>query len=229
MQQAAAASPFFGADSATLDHEALLEAGRLSTLGELVRGLVHEVNNPLFGMLGLVELLLADLEPGSPEHDRLLLVRQSGLEIKQITHALLRFARAETGDVTTVSLHRIVDEAVELVRCTNADKGFELREAYCREPLYVHGSSARLGQVVLTLLVTAKRAAPEGGAATVRLERDGDWALVTVTGHGHADAGLPFAASLEIVRAQGGDLSTVSTVGSGTTFVLKLPLADEES
>jgi len=229
MQHAAAASPFFGADSASTEHEALLEAGRLSTLGELVRGLAHEVNNPLFGMLGLVELLLADLEPGSPEHDRLLLVRQSGLEIRQITQALLRFARAEPGDVTTVSLHRVVEEAVELVRCTNADKGFELREEYCEASLYVQGSPARLGQIVLSMLVRAKQAMPEGGAATARLERDGDWAVASVTGTGHATTGLAFAASLELARAHGGELSTVSTVGGGTTFVLRLPLAEEES
>ena len=122
MQHAAAASPFFGADSATPEREALLEAGRLSAFGELVRGLAHEINNPLFGMLGLVDLLLADLEPGSPEHDRLLLVRQSGLEIKEITHALLRFARAEPNDIGTFSLHRMAEEAVELVRCTNATR-----------------------------------------------------------------------------------------------------------
>src|SRR4029450_13248573 len=78
MQYAAAASPFFGADPATPETEALLEAGRLSTLGELVRGVAHEINNPLFGMLGLVDLLLADLEPGSPEHNRLRLAKQSG-------------------------------------------------------------------------------------------------------------------------------------------------------
>jgi signal transduction histidine kinase len=226
MQHAAAASPFFGADSATPEREALLEAGRLSALGELARGLAHEVNNPLFGMLGLVEILLADFEPGSPEHDRLLLVRQSGLEIKQITRALLRFARAEPGNVTTVSLHRVVEEAVELVLVTNADKSFELREDYCREPLYVHGDPARLGQVALSLLVAARQA---GGTAAVRLERDGDWAVASVTGTGQSPNGLAFAASLELARAHSGELSVVPRVGGGTTFVLKLPLAEEES
>ena len=226
MQPAAAASPSLGADPATPEREALLEAGRLSSLGELVRGLAHEINNPLFGMLGLVEILLADLEPGSPEHERLLLVRQSGLEIKQITHALLKFARVEQDDVTTLSLHRIVEDAVELVRCTAADKSFELSEDFCREPLYVHGSPGQIGQVVLSLLVDVQQA---GGAATVRLERDGDWAVASVTGTGRGTTGLAFAASLEIARAHAGELSTVSAVGGGTTFVLRLPLAGEES
>jgi len=247
MQHAAAASPFFGADSATPEREALLEAGRLGSLGELVRGLAHEINNPLFGMLGLVDVLLADLEPGSPEYDRLLLVRQSGLEIKQITHSLLRFARAEPDDVGTVSLHRISEGAVELVRCTNADKNVDLREEYCREPLDVHGSPARLSQVFLSLLVNAHQALTGEGTVTVRLERQGASAVASVTDTGDgidpsirkhlfepftttkAGTGLGLAASFEIARAHSGDLSVVSSVGTGATFVLRLPLAGDAS
>jgi signal transduction histidine kinase len=198
-------------------------------------------------MLGLVDLLLADLEPGSPEHDRLLLVRQSGLEIKEITHALLRFDRAEPHDIGTFSLHRIAEDAVELVRCTNADKNFELREDYCREPLHVHGSPGRLGQILLSLLVNAQQALPAGGTATIRLEREGDWAVTSITDTGDGidpsirkhlfepftttkdGTGLGLAASFEIARAHGGDLSFVSSLGTGSTFVLKLPLAGDES
>jgi len=243
MQPAAAASPSFGADPASPDTEALLEAGRLSTLGELVRGLAHEINNPLFGMLGVVDLLLADLEPGSPDHKRLLLVKQSGLEIKQLSHALLRFARAEPDGIRIVSLHRVVDDAVELVRYTTPEKNVELREDYCQEPLEVRGSHARLGQVFLSLIVNAQQALPAGGVVTVRLERDGDWAVATVADSGagidpgirkrmfeaftttKSGTGLGLAASSEIARAYGGNLTAVSSVGTGATLVLKLPLA----
>jgi len=247
MQHAAAASPFFGADPVPPEREALLEAGRLGLLGELVRGLAHEINNPLFGILGLVDILLADFEPRSPEHDRLLLVRQSGLEIRHIMDSLLRYARAEPDDVGTVSLHRITEEAVELVRCTNADKNIELHEEHCREPLDVHGSSARLSQVFLSLLINAQQALPAGGTVTVRLERDGAWAVASVTDTGtgidpsirkhlfepftttKAGAGLGLAAGLEIARAHGGDLTVVSSVGTGASFVLRLPLAGDPS
>jgi signal transduction histidine kinase len=243
MQPAAAASPSFGADPATPETEALLEAARLSTLGELVRGVAHEINNPLFGMLGLVDLLLADLEPGSPEHDRLLLVKQSGLEIKQLSHALLRFAQTEPDDIRVVSLHRVAKEAVELVRCANADKNVALHEDYCHEPLEVRGSHARLGQVFLSLLVNARQALPAGGVVTVRLERDRAWAVGTVTDTGDGvdpsirthlfepftttkgGTGLGLAASHEIASAHGGNLTADSSVGTGGTFVLKLPLA----
>ena len=242
MQQAAAASPSFGADSASPGREALLEAGRLSALGELVRGLTHEINNPLFGLLGIVEVLLADLEPGSPAYSRLSLVQQSGLEIKQITRALLRFARSEPEDNGAFSLQRVAGEVVELVRCTSSDKNFEVREDYCPEPLDVSGSPARVGQVFLSLLVNAHQAMPAGGVATVRLERDGGWAVASVTDAGDgidpgirkhmfepfsttkAGTGLGLAASLEIARAHGGDLGVISSVGTGATLVLRLPL-----
>ena len=246
MSEHAAALPLpSGYESTTADREALLEAGRLSALGELVRGFAHEINNPLFGMLGLVELLLGEVEPGTKAYERLQLVQQSGLVIKRITHTLLDFARAESEVDESVSLQEVAESTVELVRCTSAGKSVELRERYCAEPLSVFGSSARLSQVFLSLLVNAQQALPAGGVVTVELERDGDWALArfTDTGPGIEPAararmfdpfsttkpggtGLGLAASLEIARAHGGDLIALSSVAAGASFVLRLPLPE---
>ena len=242
MSEQAAAFPL--PEPSGSEREALLEAGRLTGLGELVRGFAHEVNNPLFGMLGLVELLLRELEPGTKAHERLSLVQQSGLEIKRITHALLGFARVESEASEAVSLQDVAENAVELVRCTSAGKSVELREHYPDEPLLVHGSSARLSQVFLSLLVNAQQALPTGGTVTVQLEGDGDWAVARVTDTGNGidpDArsslfepfattkdggtGLGLAASLEIARGHGGDLIALTSVAAGASFVLRLPIA----
>jgi signal transduction histidine kinase len=247
MSEHAAALPLpWGHEPNTAEREALLEAGRLSALGELVRGFAHEINNPLFGMLGLVELLLGEVEGGTKAHERLRLVQQSGLQIKRITHTLLDFARAESEVEELVSLQEVAEGTAELVRCTTAGKSVELRERYCVEPLKVYGSSGRLSQVFLSLLVNAYQALPTGGIVTVHLERDGDWAVArfTDTGPGiDADArahlfepfsttkprgtGLGLAASLEIARAHGGDLIALSSVAAGASFVLRLPIAED--
>jgi signal transduction histidine kinase len=244
MSEHAAALPL--PESSASEQEALLEAGRLTGLGELVRGFAHEINNPLFGMLGLVELLLQEIEPGTKAHERLSLVQQSGLEIKRITHSLLGFARAESDVTEVVSLQEVVEKTVELVRCTSAGKNVELREQYPNEPLSVLGSSARLGQVLLSLLVNAQQSMPGGGTVTVELERDGDWAVARVTDTGAGidpearltlfepfsttkagGTGLGLAASLEIARALGGDLIALTSVSAGASFVLRLPITAE--
>jgi two-component system, NtrC family, sensor kinase len=240
MSEHAAALPL--PESSTSEREALLDAGRLTGLGELVRGAAHEINNPLFGMLGLVELLLREIEPGTKAHERLSLVQQSGLEIKRITHSLLGCARADSAVTEVVSLQEIAATTVELVRCTGAGKSVELREEYPNEPLQVRGSPARLSQVFLSLLVNAQQALPTGGSVTVQLERDGDWAVARVTDTGagidldarpglfepftttkDGGTGLGLAASLEIARRHGGDLIALTSV-SGASFVLRLPI-----
>jgi signal transduction histidine kinase len=246
MSEQAAALPLpSGSESSTSEQEALLEAGRLTGLGELVRGFAHEINNPLFGMLGLVELLLGEIEPGTKAHERLTLVQQSGLEIKRITHSLLGVARVESEVTEVVSLQEVAEKTVELVRCTSADKNVELREHYPDELLRVQGSPARLSQVFLSLLLNAQQALPAGGTVTVQLERDGEWAVARVTDTGagidsdarsslfepfattkHGGTGLGLAASLEVARAHGGDLIALSSVAAGASFVLRLPIAE---
>jgi signal transduction histidine kinase len=210
----------------TAEREALLEAARLSSLGELVRGFAHEINNPLFGMLGLAELLLDEIEPGTKPYERLVLLHRSGLEIKSITQRLMAYARAEAEPDQVVSLREVAAETVELVRCTSAGGSADVRERYCDEPLEVFGSRARLAQVLLGLLVTFQKPNPDGGVVTVQLDRDGDWALADVTGPpGEArDMGFGLAAAHEVARMHGGDLVSLPTVGGGTSFVLRLPL-----
>ena len=213
-EHAAALPPPSGADPSTAEREASLETARFASLGALVRGLAHEINNPLFGMLGLVELLQNENEPGTKQHERLQLVQQSGLEIKRITHALQAFAPADSHTEELVPLHEVAAQAGELVTCATAGDGLELHEDYPATPLLVRGNRVRLAQVFLSLLVNVS------GVAEVRLERDGDWALATVTCRGERPEPADAA---EIARMHGGDLVSEPTVG-GATYVLRLPL-----
>jgi signal transduction histidine kinase len=227
-----------------LEHGApqLVQAGKLAALGELAGGVAHEINNPLFAILGLVEFLLREVEEGSKAHARLRLVQETGLEIKELVRALLAFAREPSGERGRVSLDEVVADALDLVRRTNAAKGVEVVERLLGEPVPVEASPNELKQVVLHLLANARQAMPDGGTVTVAVSRGPGHATVTVADSGPgvpehlADwvfepfattrpdgTGLGLAISRAIARAHGGDLA-LETGGPGARLVLRLPL-----
>src|SRR5215471_7003344 len=55
----------------------LLERWRLAAVGQLAAGLAHEINNPLFAILGTVEFMLEDASPGTELHERLERIQRS--------------------------------------------------------------------------------------------------------------------------------------------------------
>jgi PAS domain S-box-containing protein len=228
----------------------LVQSGKLATIGELAAGVAHEINNPLFAILGLVEFLLKDAEPGTKAHERMTLIQETGLEIKEIVRALLDFAREPSEDRTVLSLRAVAEQTVELVRRTSAVKSVEIVEAYADERALVDASSSQLKQIMLNLLSNATHAMPDGGVITVGLEREGETVVVTIsdTGPGIAadvlplifepffttkralgGTGLGLAVSLGIAHVHGGELDVSSTEGQGTTFRLVLPAYVEEA
>src|SRR5581483_9528394 len=110
----------------------LVQSGKLAAIGELAAGVAHEINNPLFAILGLTEFLLKEAETGSKARERLELIQETGLEIKEIVRGLLDFARENAEERHTVDLGDVVRSTVELVRRTNAHKGVELVDVYDR-------------------------------------------------------------------------------------------------
>jgi two-component system NtrC family sensor kinase len=226
----------------------LLESGKLAAIGQLAAGVAHEINNPLFAILGLVEFLLKEAENGTKSHERLVLVQQTALEIKEIVRALLDFAREPADVTTTVSVREVAAQTVDLVRRTIAAKDIEIVERYGEEPTIVTGSPNQLKQIFLNLLTNAQQAMPDGGTVTVTVERRGELVCATVadTGPGippetlalifepfysskrrAGGSGLGLSISRGIAQMHGGDLAAESRPG-GASFILTLPAAEED-
>jgi PAS domain S-box-containing protein len=223
----------------------LVQSGKLAAIGELAAGVAHEINNPLFAILGLTEFLLKESEVGSKAHTRLELIQQTGLEIKQIVRALLVFARENAEERYVVSLEEVVRSTVELVRRTNAHKGVELVDTYDASGLCVNGSPNQLKQIFLNLITNARQAMPSGGGVVlIDVRREGTRAVASVSDDGpgiepavaerifepffttkrlSGGTGLGLSVSLGIAEAHGGRLTAVSELGVGSTFTLCLP------
>ena len=226
----------------------LVQSGKLTAIGELAAGVAHEINNPLFAILGLTEFLLQESEDGSRARHRLELIRETGLEIKEIVRALLDFAGESTDERHLVPIEDVVRSTVELVRRTNAHKGVELVDAYNAADALVLASPNQLKQVVLNLIANARQAMPIGGTVHVDVSRLGAHAMVTVADDGPGidpallsrifepffttkralgGTGLGLSVSLGIAESHGGTLIATSEPGVGARFTVRLPLAAE--
>src|SRR3954471_24811434 len=82
----------------------LVPLAREAALGRLAADVAHDVANPLFGVLGLVDLLLEDAAPGSEDEARLRLLHQATGEMKRTLQSLLDFARSTPGEPTSGDL-----------------------------------------------------------------------------------------------------------------------------
>jgi PAS domain S-box-containing protein len=226
----------------------LVQSGKLTAIGELAAGVAHEINNPLFAILGLTEFLLKESEDGSRARHRLELIRETGLEIKEIVRALLDFAGENAEERHLVQIEDVVRSTVDLVRRTNAHKGVELVDRYDAADALVLASQNQLKQIVLNLIANARQAMPLGGTVHVEVSRLGTHALVTVADDGPGidpallsrifepffttkrdlgGTGLGLSVSLGIAESHGGTVIASSEPGVGARFTVRLPLAED--
>ena len=91
------------------------ETRTLQTLGLLTRGALHQISNPLVGLVGSAELALSETEPGTKLHDRISLTHRTGMEIAEIVRALQAFIRLQSEPERELSLGAAAEDAVALV------------------------------------------------------------------------------------------------------------------
>jgi signal transduction histidine kinase len=225
----------------------LLRSRSLAALGGLGSGVAHEINNPLAGVLGLAQLLLADLPGIHPARGMVKDIEQQALRIRGIVSNLLRFAQRQGGeDFQTLQLRAVVEDAIQLCGPRQIEEaGIQIIRRFAAEVPPVRGNSTQLQETFMQLLQNALKAMPNGGTLTVEVTAP-DSALcrvsITDTGRGIKAADLPrifdpffttkddwsgvgLGLSLvhKAIEDHGGTIRAESTVGKGTTFSMTFP------
>lgn len=152
------------------DEHALVPLARSAALGDLAADVAHDLANSLFGVLGLVDLLLADATPETEDEERLRLLRQTALELKGTLHSLLDFARPAGEEPPRGDLAAAAGAALRLVR-HGIGKSLEVDERIGAEPRWVACPESLLVQAALHLVLAARTV---GGPVAVEV---GDGAL----------------------------------------------------
>ncbi|MBN1210402.1 MAG: MASE1 domain-containing protein [Myxococcaceae bacterium] len=231
----------------------LVAAERVAALGTLAAAVGHEINNPLnYLELSLVAAArrLGQGMAGQAEALAYVHGAQEGAErIRRIVEDLRMFSREGAEDHRPVELRAVVMPALRMMRHLLHGRA-RLVEDHGPSPR-VLGSEARLGQVLLNLLVNAAQAIPEGapernevrirtstapdGRARVEISDTGRGIPPDVlprifepfftTRTSEEGTGLGLSICQQIVRAHGGELHVHSEPGNGSVFTVLLPAA----
>ncbi|HMC82931.1 MAG TPA: hybrid sensor histidine kinase/response regulator, partial [Candidatus Polarisedimenticolia bacterium] len=226
--------------------ERLKESEKLASLGRMLSGAAHEINNPLTGVMGNIELLLRSGRVEESARERLERVQKEARRIVGLVKNLLKVAHRDTGQRDRVDLHQLLQETVQLRQHDFTAAGLELRLALEPSSLIAQANGLELQQVFLNLVNNAYDALREKAREPIlciRSRREGDNAVLVFEDGGPGmknpkkvfdhfyttkevgkGTGLGLSISHAIVQNHGGSILAENRPEGGARFIISLPM-----
>ena len=230
----------------------LVQAGKLSALGQMSAGISHELNQPLMAIRQYADNGAAFLAKNKPQTaaENLSRISQLAARAARIIKNLRAFSRNENEPMGRVDLVQVITTAVELTEARLRAEGIALHWQPGQQPVYALGGEVRLGQVFVNLINNAADAMA-GQDSEKRIEiavNAGQKLTVTVrdTGPGISDPerifepfystkeardeegmGLGLSISYGLVQSFGGNIRGAN-VGGGAMFTVELEYCQAE-
>src|SRR5436190_2082755 len=133
----------------------IVQAEKMSAAGNLLAGIVHELNNPLTTILGFSELLLRE---GSSNNGRLQKIHDEAERSVRIIQNVLRLARADNGGSERIDVNESIRRTVELAEYQIRLNRIDLNLNLCANAANVFAHPGELTQVFLNLVTNAIQA-----------------------------------------------------------------------
>lgn len=234
----------------------LVQAGKLSALGQMSAGISHELNQPLMAIRSYAENGEAFLERGKTDiaGQNLGRIAELARRMGRIIRNLRAFAKQESEGMTDVDLASVIAAVLEITQARARAGGVDIIWDTPETPITVRGGEVRLQQVVLNLVTNAMDAM-EGQTFTQRIEIDTDRSgarvdlyvrdtgpglsepdrifdpfystkQVTSDGTGQDGMGLGLSISYGLVQSFGGIIRGRNHPAGGAVFTVTLDAAD---
>jgi PAS domain S-box-containing protein len=230
----------------------LLQAEKLSTIGQVISGVAHELNNPLSVVVGFSQLMRAKHGSGPLTRD-LERISDAATRSQKIVSNLLSFARAHTPERKLLGVNGILEKTLDLRKYQLRAHGIEVSTDF--DPLLPMTmlDFHQMQQVFLNLIHNAEHAMSEAGRKgrlLIRTSRTGGSVRIEIEDNGVGmgpdvldrifdpffttkpqgkGTGLGLSISYGIVKEHGGTIRAESRRGLGSVFTVEIPIvsADE--
>jgi signal transduction histidine kinase len=222
---------------------------------EFVLTASHELRSPLTSVQGFAELLMLERESLTPRQaETVEVILDNCRHLVRLLNDLLDLARSDAGRLSIrpqpTEVAPLVEDVVRTMRAQTEASGQSLTEQVEPGLPLIDVEADRIRQILVNLLTNAHEYTPEGASIGVAARADGAEVEISVSDNGpgippdqleriferftRGDAGLTqrvggtglgLAISKSLVELHGGSIRAESTVGQGSTFYVRLPVA----
>lgn len=216
----------------------LMQTEKLSVMGELAAGIVHEVRNPLTVLRGFLEMIA---ETESSKNKEYIEIMKLELErIETIANDLLLFSKPHPQKVKINNMRKLFSEVIFLLEPMAFKKHIGLKLHCMDESIEMMSDATQLKQAFINMIKNAIEATPLYGEVNISVRKNNNSIDVDISDTGcgipigqlnkigtsffstkQDGTGLGLMVTFNIIKNHNGIINITSEVGKGTTFAIK--------
>jgi signal transduction histidine kinase len=237
-------------DQLTAAQEELVRSERLSALGQMASMIVHDIKNPMGGILGyaqILESMAGGLSADEVREYSRFIIKEM-LRLSRMTEEIMEFSRGMESSLNCRNLTSkdLIAVALPLIESDLKEEGMGLTCKDLEDQTPISADSDKMERVFINLAVNARNAMEESGVLTISSRREGEWVEFSFKDSGKGippelrehifqpfvrnqagkkGLGLGLAISRWVVDAHGGEIWIHSSDSGGTDMRIRLQVA----